>query len=60
MNTKNEKHVVNDTELENVGGGERFNSITIGDITGTLTSENKGEESNAYKVGFFSGLSGFP
>ena len=60
MNTKNEKTIVNDTELEKVSGGESFNNITIGDITGTLTSENKGEESTSFKVGFFPGLSGFP
>lgn len=60
MNTKNEKNIVNDKELEKVSGGERFNNITIGDITGTLTSENKGEESASFKVGFFPGLSGFP
>ena len=60
MNTKNEKTIVNDKELEKVSGGERFNNITIGDITGTLTSENKGDESTSFKVGFFPGLSGFP
>lgn len=60
MNTKNEKPVVNDKELEKVSGGESFNNITIGDISGTLTSENKGEESTSFKVGFFPGLSGFP
>ena len=57
---KNTKAELNDTELENVSGGESFNNITIGDITGTLTSENKGDESTAHKVGFFPGLSGFP
>ena len=57
---KNTKAELNDTELENVSGGERFNNITIGDITGTLTSENKGDESTSFKVGFFPGLSGFP
>ena len=36
---KNTKAELNDTELENVSGGERFNNITIGDITGTLTSK---------------------
>ena len=60
MNTKNEKNVVNDKELEKVSGGESFNNITIGDISGTLTSENKGEETTSFKVGFFPGLSGFP
>ena len=60
MNTKNEKPVVNDKELEKVSGGESFNNITIGDISRTLTSENKGEESTSFKVGFFPGLSGFP
>ena len=60
MNTKNEKTVVNDKELEKVSGGESFNNITIGDISGTLTSENKGDESTSFKVGFFPGLSGFP
>ena len=28
-----------DSELEAVTGGESFNNITIGDITGTLTSK---------------------
>lgn len=57
---KKDKFEINEKELENVSGGERFNEITIGNITGTLTSENKDEESTAYKVGFFPGLSGFP
>ena len=82
MNTKNEKAVVTDKDLEKVSGGEitvndfsaemtckasadaeHFNDITIGDISGTITSKAKvGEEkeSAAYKVGFFPGLSGFP
>ncbi len=57
---KNTKAELKDNELEKVTGGENFNNITIGDITGTLTSENKGEASASYKVGFFPGLSGFP
>lgn len=60
MKTKDKNLIVNDTELEKVSGGVRFNDITIGDIIGTLTSENKDEEAASYKVGFFPGLSGFP
>ena len=60
--TKNTNVELKDNELEEVDGGEResFNNITIGDISGTLTSENKGDESTSFKVGFFPGLSGFP
>ena len=57
---ENTKVELKDNELEEINGGERFNNITIGDISGTLTSENKGEESTSFKVGFFPGLSGFP
>ena len=57
---KNTKAEIKDNELEKVTGAESFNNITIGDITGTLTSENKGEESAFFQVGFFPGLSGFP
>ena len=57
---KNTKVELKDNELKEINGGERFNNITIGDISGTLTSENKGEESTSFKVGFFPGLSGFP
>lgn len=57
---KNTKAELKDNELAEVTGGESFNNITIGDITGTLTSETKDRAPAANVVGFFPGLSGFP
>ena len=59
MNTKNEKAVVADKELEKVSGGE----ITVNDFSAEMTckaSAGKETESTSFKVGFFPGLSGFP
>ena len=59
---KNTKAELKDNELEEVNGGktDSFNNITIGDITGTLTSETTDRAPAANVVGFFPGLSGFP
>ena len=56
---KNTKSELKDNELEIICGGERFNEITIGDITGTLSS-TKDKAVLKNEVGFFPGLSGFP
>lgn len=64
MNKDNK--VLNDNEIENVSGGTDvggvcgFNKTTIDGVNKNVTPDTKGEESTAYKVGIFPGLSGFP
>ena len=65
-----DKAEIKEKDLDNISGGSLAPDtsyigaeITIGDISGAITSNAKtdeGKESTSYKVGFFPGLSGFP